>query len=62
MSMKPLRAPKARMVKGICVLIICKLTHYIYLYLLERRYLTGFSKHLGGGTGRVRDVHGERRS
>jgi len=32
--------------------------HYIYLYLLDRRYLTGYSKHLGDGTGRVRLVHG----
>jgi len=27
-----------------------KLTQYIYLYLLDRRYLTGYSKHLGDGT------------
>jgi len=30
-----------------------ELTQYIYLYLLDRRYLTGYSKHLGCGTGRV---------
>ena len=33
-----------------------------FLYLLDRRYLTGYSKHLGGGTGRVIFVHGGRKS
>jgi len=39
-----------------------ELTQYIYLYLLDRRYLTGYSKHLGGGTGRVSVVHGGHKS
>ena len=35
---------------------------YIYLYLLDRRYLTGQSKHVGSGTGRVSVSHGGRKS
>jgi len=35
------------------------LTHYIYLYLLDRRYLTGYSTQFGASPGRVRVVcHG----
>jgi len=35
-----------------------ELTQYVYLYLLGRRYLTGFSNHLGGGTRQLSFVHG----
>jgi len=39
-----------------------ELTQCIYLYLLDRRNLTGYSKHLGGGTGRMGVVHGGHKS